>query len=112
MVSFEGSAIFIPGPFCTWSSPKNGHPNVEHKDPFELIPLITKTVREFDLAKNENNEILRGNADTHSDDLNACLYSVRVGSITKTRYSVTPMTSKNQRFATTDTFSALPQIRQ
>ncbi len=60
------------------------------KDPFKLIPLMTRTAREFDLAQTVNNPILKGNAITHSDNLNACLYRVEVGPINKTRYSVTP----------------------
>jgi hypothetical protein len=85
MVGFEGSAIFIPGPVL-----KNAILTSNTKHPFELIPLITKTARESDLLQNENNKILQGNSFTHSDDLNAWLYGMKVGSITKTRYSVTP----------------------
>jgi hypothetical protein len=83
MVGFEGSAIFIPGPVLRNSLMLNT------KDPFKLIPLVTRTARESDLAQTKNNTILQGKEITHSDDLNPWLYGIKVGSINKTRYSVT-----------------------
>ncbi len=39
------------------------------RDPFELISLVTRTARDFDLAQIKNNTILQGNAGTHSENL-------------------------------------------
>jgi hypothetical protein len=85
MVGFKGSAIFIPDPVL-----RNAILMSNTKDPFKLIPLMTRAAREFDLAQTEKNAILQGNAFTHSDALNAWLYGVKVGSTNKPRYSVTP----------------------
>jgi hypothetical protein len=85
MVGFEGSAIFIPGPVL-----RSAILMSNTKDPFRLIPLMTRTAREFDLAQTKNNTILQEKTITHSDNLNAWLYSMKVGSINKKRYSVTP----------------------
>jgi hypothetical protein len=90
MVSFKESAIFIPGPVL-----RNSIPTSNTKDPFELIPLMTRTAREFDFAQTKSNTILQGNAITHSDDLNTWLFGMKMGLINKTRYSVTPDDIKN-----------------
>jgi hypothetical protein len=84
-VGFKGSENFIPGPVL-----RNTILMSNTKDPFKLILLTTRTARDFDLAQNANNKILQGNAVTHSDNLNAWLYGMKVGSISKARYSVTP----------------------
>jgi hypothetical protein len=45
MVGFKVLAVFIPG-----SVLRNAILTSNTKDPFELIPLMTRTAREFDLA--------------------------------------------------------------
>ena len=102
MVSFKESAIFIPGPVL-----RNSIPTSNTKDPFELIPLMTRTAREFDLAQTKNNRILQGNAFTHSDNLKAWLHGMKVGSITETRYSFTLDDVGISIFATPDAVSCI-----
>ena len=79
VVSFEGLAIFIPGPVL-----RNAIIESNSKDPFELIPIIYRIVRTFDQEHNTTS------AETHADDLCAWLYGVKTGLIPKTRYSVNP----------------------
>jgi hypothetical protein len=79
MVGFKGSAFFIPGPVL-----RNTILISNTKDPFKLIPLMTGTSREFDLAQPENSTILQGNAITDSDDLNTWLFGMKVGLINET----------------------------
>jgi hypothetical protein len=95
IVSFEGSAILILGPILI-----NAILMSNTKDPFKLIPLMTRIAKEFDIAQTENNAILQGNAINHSDNLNAWLYSMKVGSINEDTLSL-QMTSKFQCFVTT-----------
>jgi hypothetical protein len=62
VVSFEGLAIFIPGPVL-----RNAIIESNSKDPFELIPIIYRIVRTFDQEHNTTS------AETHADDLCAWL---------------------------------------
>jgi hypothetical protein len=63
MVGVKGSAIFIPRPVL-----RNTILMSNTKDPFELITLMTRKARAFDLAQTKRSTILEG------DDLNAWLY--------------------------------------
>ncbi len=85
MVGFKRSVVFISDPVL-----RNAILMSNTKDPFKLIPLMTRTARDFDLAQTKNNTTLQGNVISHSDNLNTWLYNVKVGSINETRYSVTP----------------------
>ena len=67
LVGFEGSAIFIPGPILS-----NTIIKLNSKKPFELIPIISNTVRIFN-GENES----RTKAVNHEDDLSAWLYGVQ-----------------------------------
>jgi hypothetical protein len=78
-IGFGGSAIFIPGPVL-----RNTIIESNSRDPFELIPIIFRAARSFDL------EHQGAGAVTHADDLCAWLYGMKVGQVTETRYSVNP----------------------
>ena len=67
--------------------------------------------KEFDLAQTESSTILRGNAITHSDNLNAWLYGVKVGSINETRYSVTPDDVQNSILCNNQHFQSITLTR-
>jgi hypothetical protein len=102
MVGFEGSAIVIPGPVL-----RNAILMSNTKDPFKLIPLMTRTARKFELAQTKNNAILQGNTITHSDNLSAWLYSMKMRSINKTRYAVTPDDVKISMFCNNRHFQCI-----
>jgi hypothetical protein len=102
IIGLECSAIFSPGPVL-----KNAILTLNTKEPFKLIPLMTRTAREFDLAQTKNNRILQGNAFTHSDNLKAWLHGMKVGSITETRYSFTLDDVGISIFATPDAVSCI-----
>ena len=93
---FKGSAIFIPGPVL-----QNTIITLNTKNPFKLIPIISRTARSFD----EEHE-LKANAVTHTDDLSAWLYGVKVGLVLKMRYSVNPDNPRLQLSVTIDTCNA------
>ncbi len=79
VISFKGSAIFIPAPALRSAILASNTQN-----PFKLIPLMLATARAFDAAyANDGN--MTGTAITHADDLNAWLYGVKQGLINKTR---------------------------
>jgi hypothetical protein len=84
VVNFKGSAIFAPAP-----AHRNAILATNTRDPFELIPMLTRLAIEFDEAV-EDNEERNGTATTHADDLNAWLYGVKRGLIPETRYTVIP----------------------
>ncbi len=69
LVGFEGLAIFIPAPAL-----RNAILASNTRNPFELIPLMTRTARAFDNAHENDKTIQYGTAITHNtDDLNAWL---------------------------------------
>jgi hypothetical protein len=72
-----------------------------------LIPQA----KEFDLAQTESSTILQGNAITHSDNLNAWLYGVKVGSINETRYSVTLDDVRNSMLCNNQHFQSITLTR-
>ena len=84
LVGFEGSNIFIPAPFA-----RDAILNADTRDPFTLIPIVMATARAFD-TDHEGNEDYATTAVVHADDLVAWLWSVGVGRIDETRYSVNP----------------------
>ena len=84
LISFKGSSVFIPAPILCNAFLASGT-----NKPFKLIPIITDAARNFD-SEHEEDETMTSLALTHSDDLNAWLYSVRVGLINKTRYQIFP----------------------
>ncbi len=93
---FEGSAIFIPGPVL-----QNTIISSNMKNPFKLIPIISRTARSFDKEHK-----LEATAVTHADDLSAWLYGVKVGLVLKMRYSVNPDNPRLQLSVTIDTCNA------
>ena len=84
LVGFEGSSVFLPTPFLHNAILASGT-----KEPFELIPIITEAARTFN-SEHEEGEMMTSLALIHADDLNAWLYSVKVGSINETRYQINP----------------------
>jgi len=66
LADFEGSSIFIPAPVLQNAILRSGTNN----EPFELIPIVTEAVRNFD-SDHEEDEMITNLAITHADDLNA-----------------------------------------
>jgi hypothetical protein len=90
LVGFEGSAIFIPGPFL-----QNTIITSNRNDPFDLIPLMNSRARDFETKVADMLAKMNGNPVNHVDNLNAWLYGIRRGTITETRYSVLPNDKKS-----------------
>jgi hypothetical protein len=84
LVGFEGSAIFIPGPVL-WNTIIASN----KKNPFKLIPIISRATRSFDKEHE-----FKATAITHTDNLSTWLYGVKVGLVPKTKYSVQPNNTK------------------
>ncbi len=83
LVRFEGSEIFIPGPFL-----RDAISTSNSNDPFDLIPLMNSRARNFETEVADILAEMNGNPVNHADNLNAWLYGVRQGTIPGTRYSV------------------------
>jgi hypothetical protein len=83
LIGFEGSAIFIPGPFL-----QDAIITLNSNDPFNLIPLMNSRARDFETKVADILAEMNGNPVNHADDLNAWLYGVKQGTIPETRYSV------------------------
>ncbi len=83
IVGFEGSAIFIPGPFL-----QNAIIMLNTNDPFNLIPLMNSRARDFKAELVDILAEMNGNPVNHTEDLNTWLYGVWRGTIPKTRYLV------------------------
>jgi hypothetical protein len=99
-ISFEGSSIFISSPVL-----RNIILTSKMKDPFELIPLMRRTARDFDLAQIKKSAFLLGNAVTHSDDLNTWLYGANVGLITRKKILCHSRQHQNLNFLQKQTHS-------
>ena len=82
MVTFPGSAVFIP---CPWL--RNFLISSECVDPFELIPAVYAEARKFDDEAEAAGTI---SAVNHAEDFSLFLYGVGAGSIPETRYKVIP----------------------
>ena len=83
LVGFEGSAIFIPGPFL-----QDAIITLNSNDPFDLIPLMNSRARDFETKVADILAEMNGNPVSHADDLNTWLYGIKQGTIPETRYSV------------------------
>ncbi len=83
LVGFEGSAIFIPGPFL-----QDAIITLNSNDPFDLIPLMNSRARDFETEVADILAEMNGNPVNHADNLNAWLYGIRQGTIPETRCSV------------------------
>jgi hypothetical protein len=70
------------------SHPPQNNPKLRDNDPFKLIPIVSKTAKTFEL-EHKHNETITSNTITHTDDLSAWLYGVKIDSI-KNRYQVVP----------------------
>jgi hypothetical protein len=85
LVGFDGSAIFIPGPFL-----QDAIIALNLNDPFNLIPLMNSRARDFETKVADILAEMNGNPISHADDLNTWLYGIKQGTIPETRYSVLP----------------------
>ena len=65
LVDFEGSSIFIPAPVLRNAILRSGT-----NEPFELIPIVTESARNFH-SNHEEDEMITNLTITHADDLNA-----------------------------------------
>ncbi len=72
LLEFEGSAIFIPGPFL-----QNSIITLNSNNPYDLIPLMNSRARDFDTKLADILTEMNVNPVNHVDDLNAWLYGVR-----------------------------------
>jgi hypothetical protein len=79
IVRFEGSAIFIPGPFL-----QNAIIMLNTNGSFNLIPLMNSRARDFEAEVVDISAEMNRNPLNHADNLNAWLYGVRRGTIPKT----------------------------
>jgi hypothetical protein len=93
LVGFEGSAIFIPGPFL-----QDAIITLNSNDPFNLIPLMYSRARDFEAKVVDILAEMNGNPINHADYLNAWLYGIKQGTIPETRYSVLPDDDKIAQF--------------
>ncbi len=92
LVGFEGSVIFIPR-----SVLQNSILMSNTKNSFKLIPIISNKARSFDIHE------FKATAATHADDLNAWLYSMKIGLVPKMRYSMNPNAMEIATILWTDT---------
>ena len=84
LVGFKGSSIFIPAPVLRHAILASGT-----NEPFELIPIVTESARNFH-SNHEEDEMITNLTITHADDLNAWLYSINIGLINETRCQINP----------------------
>jgi hypothetical protein len=89
LVGFEGSTIFIPGPFL-----QDAIINSNSNNPFNLIPLMNSRARDFETKVADILAEMNGNPVNHMNELNTWLYDVEQGTIPEIRYSVLPNNDK------------------
>ena len=82
LVGFHGSAVFMPAPVLRNTILASGS-----NEPFELIPMATDAVKNFDLD-HEEDATMTSLKLTHAYDLNDWLYGVKMTWINKTRYQI------------------------
>jgi hypothetical protein len=75
-------------------NPSKHHHQIKHKNPFELIPVLSRAARAFD-QEHEGTAAV-----THANDLCAWLYGVQTGLVQETRYSVNPDDEEIEAFRT------------
>jgi hypothetical protein len=63
LVGFEGSAIFIPGPFL-----QNAIITLNSNNPFDLVPLMNSRARDFETEVADILAEMNGNPVNHADD--------------------------------------------
>lgn len=95
IVGFEGSNIILPAPFA-----RDAILNSGSRDPFELIPIVMAAAWTFD-SEHEDDEDYPTTAVIHADDMVAWLWSVGVGRIDETRYSINPDDGEHSSFLLT-----------
>jgi hypothetical protein len=93
LVGFEGSAIYIPGPFL-----QNTIIRMNTNDLLDITPFMNSRARVFESEVADILAEMNGNPVNHADDLNAWLYGARQGTIPKTRYLVLPDENKITQF--------------